>query len=177
LKEAYLLLNREDYPSWLYPVKKGATTIWERWDGQKPDGSFQDRGMNSFNHYAYGSIGDWMYEVMAGIDVDSQEPGYKHILIEPHPGGNFTHVRASHKSLYGLVSSEWELKNEDFTLTVEVPPNSRATVRLPGALLRNVSESGKDLVSGYGITNVQQVGDYVVVEVGSGKYNFSYKLR
>ena len=70
LDEAYMLLNREDYPSWLYPVKQGATTIWERWDGQKPDGSFQDKGMNSFNHYAYGAVGDWMYRVMAGIDID-----------------------------------------------------------------------------------------------------------
>jgi alpha-L-rhamnosidase len=67
LDVAYLLLNREQYPSWLYPVKQGATTIWERWDGQKPDGTFQDRGMNSFNHYAYGAVGDWMYRVAAGI--------------------------------------------------------------------------------------------------------------
>ena len=86
LDEAYLLLNREDYPSWLYPVKQGATTIWERWDGQKPDGTFQDVGMNSFNHYAYGAIGDWMYRVMAGIEIDEATPGYKHILIQPRPG-------------------------------------------------------------------------------------------
>ena len=68
--EAYLLLNREEYPSWLFPVKQGATTIWERWDGQKPDGTFQDVEMNSFNHYAYGAIGEWMYRVMAGIELD-----------------------------------------------------------------------------------------------------------
>ena len=94
LDEAYLLLNREEYPSWLYPVTQGATTIWERWDGQKPDGSFQDTGMNSFNHYAYGAIGDWMYRVMAGIEIDPAAPGYKHILIQPQPGGGFTSASA-----------------------------------------------------------------------------------
>ena len=98
LDEAYLLLNREDYPSWLYPVKQGATTIWERWDGQKPDGSFQDKGMNSFNHYAYGAVGDWMYRDMAGIDIDPADPGYKHLLVHPMPGGGFTSVKAAHES-------------------------------------------------------------------------------
>ncbi|MBN2000528.1 family 78 glycoside hydrolase catalytic domain, partial [candidate division KSB1 bacterium] len=83
--EAYMLLNNKGYPSWLYPVTQGATTIWERWDGQKPDGSFQDAGMNSFNHYAYGAIGDWLYRVVAGIEIDESNPGYKHIIIQPHP--------------------------------------------------------------------------------------------
>ena len=81
LEEAYLLLNREEYPSWLYPVKQGATTIWERWDGQKPDGTFQDAQMNSFNHYAYGAIGDWMYRVMAGLEIDGGGP-----RLAPPPG-------------------------------------------------------------------------------------------
>ena len=109
LDEAYLLLNREDYPSWLYPVKQGATTIWERWDGQKPDGSFQTTEMNSFNHYAYGAIGDWMYRVMAGIEIDEAAPGYKHVLIQPRPGGGFTSVKASHETPYGKVASAWTL--------------------------------------------------------------------
>ena len=73
-------MQRKEYPSWLYPVTKGATTIWERWDGIKPDGSFQDAGMNSFNHYAYGAVGEWMYRVMAGLDIDEAMPGYKHIV-------------------------------------------------------------------------------------------------
>ena len=91
---AYRLLNREEYPSWLYPVKQGATTIWERWDGQKPDGSFQDAGMNSFNHYAYGAIGEWMYRVVAGLELDPREPGYKHVLVQPQPGGGLTSAEA-----------------------------------------------------------------------------------
>jgi len=106
LGEAYMLLNRDQYPSWLYPVKQGATTIWERWDGQKPDGTFQDKGMNSFNHYAYGAIGEWMYRVMAGIEIDPAEPGYKHILIQPQPGGGLTYAKASFDSMYGRVASD-----------------------------------------------------------------------
>jgi alpha-L-rhamnosidase len=174
LDEAYLLLNREQYPSWLYPVKQGATTIWERWDGQKPDGSFQDQGMNSFNHYAYGAIGDWMYQVMAGIEVDPQAPGYKHILLQPQPGGALTEAQASHDTPYGKVVAAWEVKQGRFEFTVEVPANSRATVRLPKALLAKVNESGKPLATGDGIGSVRQEGESVIAEIGSGKYAFAY---
>ncbi|MDX2032486.1 MAG: glycoside hydrolase family 78 protein [Blastocatellia bacterium] len=176
LDEAYLLLNREEYPSWLYPVKQGATTIWERWDGRKPDGSFQDKGMNSFNHYAYGAIGEWMYRVMAGIEIDPAAPGYKHILIQPQPGGGFAQVNASHQTMYGKVASAWSLKDGRFDLAVEVPANTRATIRLPKAQLSAVTESGKALARDNGITNAQQDGEAVVVAVGSGQYRFAYSL-
>ena len=83
LDEAYGLLLKDDYPSWLYQVKMGATTIWEHWDGIKPDGTMWSADMNSFNHYAYGAVGDWLYRVAAGIDTDPDMPGYKHILIRP----------------------------------------------------------------------------------------------
>jgi alpha-L-rhamnosidase len=172
LDEAYRLLNREQYPSWLYPVKQGATTIWERWDGQKPDGSFQDVGMNSFNHYAYGAIGDWMYQVVAGLELDPQAPGYKHILVQPHPGGGLTRARASYQSQYGRVSSAWEMKDDRFELTLEIPANTRATVRLPKTAPDKVTESGKPLVTGAGITDIRQNGDAVVAELGSGRYVF-----
>lgn len=177
LDEAYLLLNREEYPSWLYPVKQGATTIWERWDGQKPDGTFQHVGMNSFNHYAYGAIGDWMYRVMAGIEIDESAPGYKHILIQPRPGGGFTDVKASHQTPYGKVASAWTLKEGRFELTVDVPANTRATVRLPKAQLTSVTEGGQPVASGNGIRGPKQDGDSVVVEVGSGAYRFAYPTR
>ena len=176
LDEAYMLLKREQYPSWLYPVKAGATTIWERWDGQKPDGTFQDKGMNSFNHYAYGAIGDWMYRVMAGIDVDEKAPGYKHVLIRPQPGGGFSHVKGSHETMYGTVSSEWTLKDGTFDLGVTVPPNTHATVRLPKAQLANVRESGQPLTGTAGVTGSRQDGDAVVIETGSGTYRFRYAM-
>ncbi len=123
--------------------------------------------MNSFNHYAYGAIGDWMYRVMAGIEIDPAAPGYKHILIQPRPGGGFTSVRAIHDSLYGRIGSAWEIRQGEFVLSIEVPANTRATVRLPKAMLADVRESGKAIEG-------RQDGDAVVIEVGSGKYRFTY---
>jgi alpha-L-rhamnosidase len=174
LDEAYLLLNREQYPSWLYPVKQGATTIWERWDGLKPDGTFQDKGMNSFNHYAYGAIGEWMYRVMAGIEVDPAAPGYKHIFIQPRPGGGFTNVSASHATPYGRVSASWKVDGIAFELAVEVPPNTAATIRLPRARLADVKEGGLELRAVTGLAAPRQDGQDVVVEAGSGLYRFTY---
>jgi alpha-L-rhamnosidase len=172
LDEAYMLLNRKEYPSWLYPVTQGATTIWERWDGQKPDGSFQDVGMNSFNHYAYGAIGDWMYRVVAGINLDEQAPGYKHILIEPEPGGELTYAKAAVESMYGRVSSGWKIADGKLKLTVEVPANTTATVRLPQGKLEHVSEGGKPVAGRAEFSNLRQEKDAVVLFVGSGNYVF-----
>ncbi len=175
LDEAYMLLNRKEYPSWLYPVTKGATTIWERWDGIKPDGSFQDKGMNSFNHYAYGAIGEWMYRVSAGIDIDPQQPGYKHILIQPRPGGGLTFVKASVHSMYGQVASAWEIKDGKFTLRVEIPANTTATVRLPKAKLEQVTENGTPFLASPGVSHALQLEDAVTAELGSGVYVFESK--
>ena len=172
LDEAYMLLNRKEYPSWLYPVTKGATTIWERWDGEKPDGSFQDVGMNSFNHYAYGAIGDWMYRVAAGIEIDEKAPGYKHILIEPRPGGGLSYAKASVESVYGRAASGWKIEGGKLTLSVEVPPNTTATVRVPGAKLSDLNENGKAIAGRPEFSGAKQEGDAVVVEVGSGSYVF-----
>ena len=172
LDEAYLLLERQEYPSWLYPVTKGATTIWERWDGIKPDGSFQDEGMNSFNHYAYGAIGEWMYRVMAGLEIDETAPGYKHFFVQPRPGGSITSASASHETPYGRASSAWTRDGGRFELTVDVPPNTTATVRLPGATLGNVTEDGKPVAGVQGVTGSKQDGADVVIDVGSGHYVF-----
>ena len=172
LDEAYMLLNRTEYPSWLYPVTKGATTIWERWDGIKPDGSFQDAGMNSFNHYAYGAIGEWMYRVVAGLEIDERAPGYKHILIQPNPGGGYTHASASVESMYGHAASGWEIADGKLTVRIEVPANTTASVRLPKAKLEEVNEGGKPLAGRADISGARQAEEGVVLEVGSGKYAF-----
>jgi len=173
-KQAFMLLNRKEYPSWLYPITKGATTIWERWDGLKPDGTFQDVGMNSFNHYAYGAIGDWLYRVVAGLDIDEQKPGYKHIMIRPHPGGGLTHAKARHDSLYGPIESGWSLKAKKMRVNIEIPPNTTATVRLPKSKPSNIKESGKSLDKIEAITDIRQDGDTVIMRVGSGRYSFEY---
>ena len=171
---AYALLNQDTYPSWLYPVKMGATTIWERWDGIKPDGSFQDPGMNSFNHYAYGAIGNWLYGVVAGLDADPEEPGYKHLRIQPQPGGGLTHARATLETMYGPAASGWEFADGQFRLDVTVPPNTHATVTLPHAALAQVTESGRPVAAADGVTRAAQEGESVIVEVGSGRYRFVY---
>lgn len=174
---AYQLLLNKRYPSWLYPVTLGATTIWERWDGIKPDGSFQTEGMNSFNHYAYGAIGEWLYSYVAGISIDENEPGYQHILIRPHPGGGLTNARASHHSMYGNVECSWKISEGYFNLDVNVPHNTHATATLPQAKLEEIQESGKSAQKVAGIRNSYQDGDAVVLQLGSGNYHFAYKWR
>lgn len=130
---AYTLLMQESYPSWLYPVKMGATTIWERWDGIKPNGSFQTPDMNSYNHYAYGAIGDWMYRNITGINGDTLVPGYKKIHITPKPGGGITHASGELNTPYGWVTSSWKIENSLFKLDVRIPANTSAIVVLPDA--------------------------------------------
>jgi alpha-L-rhamnosidase len=169
---AYELLNQEGYPSWLYSLKKGATTIWERWDGIKPDGSFQDPAMNSFNHYAYGAIGEWLVRVVAGLELDPAEPGYKHVLFQPQPGGGLTYARATLDSPYGLVASAWELTERDFHLSIAVPPNAHATVRLPARSLDALTEGGRPLTTGNGILSAHVAGEVAIIQVGSGQYEF-----
>ena len=166
---AYQLLNNRNYPSWLYPVLHGATTIWERWDGLKPDGSFQDARMNSFNHYAYGAIGEWLYRYVAGIDIDPENPGYKHILLNPHPGGGLSYAKAEMNTLYGKVSSFWKFENEDFVYEVEIPANTSASITLPNTRTRLVKMDGLPLKA----ENIQS-SDNLQVNLGSGKYMFRY---
>jgi len=132
--------------------------------------------MNSFNHYAYGAIGEWMYRVVAGIELDENHPGYKHILIQPQPGGGLTYANASVESMYGRVASGWKIADGKFTLTVEVPPNTTATVRLPKARLEQVTEGEKPLRDRADISNARQVGDAALLDVGSGKYVFESAL-
>jgi alpha-L-rhamnosidase len=166
---AYTLLLQEKYPSWLYPVKMGATTIWERWDGIKPDGSFQVPSMNSYNHYSYGAIGDWMYRVMVGLDTYEDGVGYKHIRIKPHIGGGFTNASASLQTYYGKLSSGWKVENDKILMDVEIPANTTATVFIPAKNIAAVSETG-----GAFNTNAAVLEEgYVVVKLGSGTYHFS----
>ena len=129
LNVAYDLLLQKSWPSWLYPVTKGATTIWERWDGWTDDKGFQDIGMNSFNHYAYGAIGAWLYSTVAGIK--HVEPAYKVSRIAPLPGGGLTHASASLETLYGPLSAEWKIEQDEFELRATIPPNTTSTLVIP----------------------------------------------
>ncbi len=169
---AYDLLLQESYPSWLYPVKMGATTIWERWDGQKTDSTFQDPGMNSFNHYAYGAIGDWMYRVSAGIETG--DPGYKHLIIQPHPSKKLSYSKASFEGAYGSVASGWERKENKIIVTVKIPANTTALIILPAGSASNVTESGKNLADNKIFSSVKSEAQKVLIETGSGNYTFEY---
>ena len=143
----------------------GATTIWERWDGQKPDGSFQNTDMNSFNHYAYGAIGDWMYRVVAGID--NVAPGYKELLIQPHPDSRLEYVNASFDSSYGIVESSWKMDSTSVLIAVQIPPNTSSKVVLPNAVDKMVLMNGKALT-----IHSEKSGANLVLKLGSGKYEF-----
>lgn len=172
---AYQLLLQKTYPSWLYPVTKGATTIWERWDGIKPDGTFQTTSMNSFNHYAYGAIGDWLYKVAAGINYE--ESGYKKIRIAPQLGGDFTSISAKYESLYGTIQSAWKIIDGKFILDVVIPPNTTANILLPRSINTTVLENGVD-VEQLGLKKYsQKENNNKGFEVGSGNYHFEYVLN
>jgi alpha-L-rhamnosidase len=172
---AYSLLMQETFPSWLYPVKMGATTIWERWNGIRPDSSFEPASMNSFNHYAYGAIGDWMYRTVAGIDIDEDKPGYKHIKIQPHIGGGLTHASASLQTNYGKLSSGWKTEADKILLDIEIPPNTTADVNMPAGNADAVTESGNPLSAVPGIKIGAMKDGYVQLQLGSGIYHFSIK--
>jgi alpha-L-rhamnosidase len=174
IDEAYMLLNREQFPSWLYPVKQGATTIWERWDGIKPDGTFQDKGMNSFNHYAYGAVGNWMYQTIGGINIDPSAPGYAHFRIQVQPGGGFTQARAEHDSPYGAIRTAWILRAGRMNLNVVIPANSAAMLRVPRTHIAEMSESGRPIRLGNGIASARQETEDAVFDLEAGQYSFSY---
>lgn len=171
---SYKLLLQKDYPSWLYQITKGATTIWEHWDGMKEDGSFWSKDMNSFNHYAYGAIGDWMYRIMAGIDLDSEKPAYKHINIRPQPGQDITFVRGNLDSMFGEIKSEWVKNAESMEVKINIPANTTAKVVLPNAKVQDVFEEKKRLEEVEGVGDPVQLENGVKFELGSGEYCFRY---
>jgi alpha-L-rhamnosidase len=168
------LLLRQQYPSWLYPVTMGATTIWERWDGMKPDSTFQNPGMNSFNHYAYGAIGDWLYRVVAGIDTDPSAPGYRNIIIKPHPIKELGNVKASLQTPYGRVVTDWQAVEGVAHLKVTVPPNTTAQIILPAEDPAKVLEGGKPIASVYPMHAVKGDEKHTIIHTGSGSYTFSF---
>lgn len=153
---AYRLLLQDEFPSWLFSVKHGATTIWERWDGWTPDRGMNDPGMNSFNHYALGSCGRWLFEGVGGIHAD--DPGFTHFTIRPQIGGGLTWAEASLRTVHGTVSSRWELQDHRLTLTIEVPNNTHATVVISSRHPSSLRSSGSPIsqVQGLHIQNTDR---------------------
>ncbi|HLL88226.1 MAG TPA: family 78 glycoside hydrolase catalytic domain [Tepidisphaeraceae bacterium] len=172
LDVAYKLLLQKSFPSWLYPVTLGATTIWERWDGWTEDKGFQDAGMNSFNHYAYGAVGDWLYQVVAGIEIDPDRPGYKHAILKPQPGPGLTHAAATLQTQHGPLTSGWRVEDGRIAWTVEVPPNTAATAHVPTTSPGDVREGGQPVRQSRGVTVGQAAPKALAVELVSGTYKF-----
>jgi alpha-L-rhamnosidase len=170
---AYALLNQTTWPSWLYSVTQGATTIWERWDGWTHDKGFQDPAMNSFNHYAYGAIGEWLYKVIGGIDLDPDRPGYKHIIMQPQIGGAITHAKTNFRSVYGLIRSDWSLEQGTLNWRITIPANTTATVYMPSTPSDTVSESGIPAHEARGVRYLHSMADTTVYVVDSGDYHFT----
>ena len=169
---AYRLLENETYPSWGYTIENGATTIWERWDGWTEENGFQSPNMNSFNHYSLGSVGEWLYRYVAGID--SGTPGYGQIVIRPHPGGNLTHARAEYDSVRGRISSSWKIEDGRFILQALIPPNTTATVHVPST--DDVTEGGSPVDEADGVEFVSTGEGETVLAVGSGRYEFESRM-
>lgn len=165
--EAYGLLLNKDFPSWLYQVRQGATTIWEHWDGKKPDGTMWSPDMNSFNHYAYGAVGEWMYRAALGIECDEKNPGWGHFIIGPHISGNLEFMKGSYDSVRGLIRSCWQREGNKVTFDFCIPSNTCASVRLYGA--------GEILDAGGLLFTVFEEGRQA--EAGSGTYQVAYELE
>jgi len=165
---AYRLAAQETYPSWGYMVEHGATTIWERWNGDK-----EGPGMNSLNHFALGSVGEWYFEALAGINFDPEQPGFKHIIIRPRPAGDLTWAKAEYRSMYGLVSSAWKIEGGTFALDILIPANTTATVYVPAKDAGSVTESGKPAGRAEGVKFVRMEGQFAVFDVEAGRYSFA----
>jgi alpha-L-rhamnosidase len=164
---AYQVVFKETYPSWFYSIHQGATTMWERWNSYSHDKGFGNAGMNSFNHYAYGAVGQWMYERVAGIAPDPKTPGYKHFQICPLPGGLLTRVEAELDTPYGKVATGWEKTSKGLVVKATVPPNTTATFVVPvtGNRPPTVTESGK-------VYSLKQLNGEMVCDLEPGQYEF-----
>jgi alpha-L-rhamnosidase len=161
---AYRLLLNDTYPSWGYMLSKGATTWWERWNGDTGDPA-----MNSYNHYAFGSVIAWVYRYAAGIDTTSNSPGYKEIVMHPHLDSRMTSARAEYDSVYGKIISDWNgTPAGPFSLRVTIPANTSARVFLPAKPGGHITQDGNAVES-------QTEGGSFVVRIGSGSYNFEVK--
>lgn len=169
---AWLLLTNRTFPSWRYMIDNGATTIWERWDGYVQGRGFQDPGMNSFNHWALGAVGEWMWRNIAGLNPTDTRPGWKHFTIAPIPGGGVTWANAEYDSIRGPIRSNWRVDAGRFLLEVTIPPGTSATVLLPATAKTGVTESGKNAAHARGVSGLSIQGGRATLQVESGNYRF-----
>lgn len=171
---AYKILKQTTYPGWLFTVKNGATTIWERWDSWTPEEGFNKDGMNSFNHYAYGSVVGWFYSDIAGLQPLSGSPGWKRFRIAPSPGGGLTSAAASVDTPYGRASSSWKIDASVMHLSVSIPANASAEVVLPATDPAAVMMDGSPLDQVKVLPVASSTSGKVSLSLPSGRYEFSF---
>jgi alpha-L-rhamnosidase len=175
------IINLRTVPSWGYMIEMGATTMWERWDGfvesrgVKLEDQLQSPGMNSFNHWAFGSVGEWVWRNIAGINPDKQHPGYKHFIIRPRPGPGFRWARAEYESIRGEIAVRWVL-GDVFKMEVAIPANTTATLYVPAKSLDSVSESGGAAAKAEGLRFLRMEDGCAVFAADSGRYQFVSRL-
>jgi alpha-L-rhamnosidase len=172
LEEAYRLLNLRTFPSWGFMIENGATTIWERWDGYVKGRGFQNPGMNSFNHWALGAVGEWMWRNIIGINPDDDHPGYREFVLRSRPGGGLSWAKGAYDSIMGRIASEWRIEGGTFTWKIAVPPNTVATIYVPTKDAKSVKEDGKPAAEADGVRFVRVEDGAAVYRVGSGTYSF-----
>ena len=165
---AYRLLLQETYPGWLYPIKHGATTIWERWNGWTKDEGFFNPHMNSFNHYSLGSVGEWLFRHVAGIELDPEVPGFKRLVLKPHVADGLDFARATYRTMHGEIESHWQREASRFTWTVCIPANTSARVFIP-------CDPGADVKTD-GLQALDHDGPYAICEAPAGRYRFESKF-
>jgi alpha-L-rhamnosidase len=174
---AYRLLLRDDYPSWLYPVKHGATTIWERWNGWTHQDGFFNPHMNSFNHYSLGSVGEWLFRHVAGIELDPETPGFQKFVLRPFLGEGLDSARGSYRTMHGEIVSDWKRNGDKLTWNIRVPANTSATVYIPAAANSAVSESGQPITKSAGLKVIGWRENSLMVEAAAGVYSFVSSLK
>ena len=176
---SYRILQANQYPSWLYAVDQGATTIWERLNGYTVESGFGgNNSMNSFNHYSFGAVGQWMIAYSLGIQRDEKSPGFKHFILQPRhdPSGQMTYAKGYYESMYGKIGSGWKHENGMLTYSTTIPANTSATLYLPAKSIKEITEGGKKVKEGKGIHFVKFEKGKAVYELQSGSYEFSSKL-
>jgi alpha-L-rhamnosidase len=174
--KAFQLLETTEFPSWGYSIEQGATSIWERWDGYVKGRGMQGAGMNSFNHYAFGAVGEWMYKHILGIQPDENHPGFTHFILKPLPGGTLTWARGGYHAITGKIEAEWKKEGHVLTYHISVPANTTAQVHLPGKGPETATMNGQPLSDAIKASDIAYQDGHTVFLVRSGNYEFETEL-
>ena len=174
--KAYQLLETTEFPSWGYSIEQGATSIWERWDGYVKGRGMQGAGMNSFNHYAFGAVGEWMYRHILGIQPDFQYPGFTHFILKPLPGGSLTWAKGSYHSISGQIEADWKKTSQNFEYRISIPANTSATIHLPGQSSNSVLINGKKISDYLEEDEIDHRDQHTIFKLGSGSYTLESLL-